>query len=131
MVTYGYKCHNFNKVEGRPIYALFLQAILPLLYRDSTSMPENFEQKLNEMKTTYTHWSARMSQYPHTAERMCRDYFNLFKELLDNRPSLLQDRVWPRQPATLMRALFPEWANALWCRYRRKVGSEGSTVDPS
>lgn len=93
---------------------------LPLLYRESGCMPEycggfglsftaeDFEQKLEEMMETYDYWADRMSDYPHTAERMCEQYYDLFVELLDRRDEILaQRRLW-RRPILLLRWLMPE-----------------------
>jgi len=78
---------------------------LPLLYRESGCLPEycrgfgiafkkdNFEEKLHEMVNTYDHWADRMREYPHTAERMCDNYYNLFVMLLDQRENLLKRRT--------------------------------------
>lgn len=77
---------------------------LPLLYRDSASMPEygagfgipfttdNFEEKLEAMIRDYDQYAARMKDYPHTAEKMCGEYHRLFHDLLSRRESLLAQR---------------------------------------
>lgn len=33
IVTYGYKYHQFNQIEGRPLYGLFLKVVLPIILR--------------------------------------------------------------------------------------------------
>ena len=93
---------------------------LPLLYRESGALPEycdgfgisftaeNFEQKLQEMMDTYDHWAGQMKDYPHTAERMCEQYYNLFVELLDHRDEILEWRRLQRRPIALLWALLPE-----------------------
>jgi hypothetical protein len=70
---------------------------LPLLYRRSGSMPEycdgfgiafdgpDLERGLEEMLRDYGSWADRMGGYPHTAERMCREYHSLFARLLEER----------------------------------------------
>jgi hypothetical protein len=90
---------------------------LPLLYRESGALPEyctgfgisftaeNFEQKLKEMMSTYNHWADRMKDYPHSAERMCEGYYNLFLDLLQRRDDILKQRGWRRRPFWLARAL--------------------------
>jgi hypothetical protein len=90
---------------------------LPLLYRESGALPEycqgfgvsftaeNFEQKLQEMIATYDHWAARMRDYPHTAERMCENYYKLFLELLERRDEIIKQRRWWRKPIWLARTL--------------------------
>ena len=90
---------------------------LPLLYRESGCMPEycdgfgvsftaeSFEQKLEEMMETYDHWADRMIDYPHTAERMSMQYYDLFVELLDRRDEILRRRKWWRWPLWLLKSL--------------------------
>lgn len=77
---------------------------LPLLYRRSGALPEycssfgisfeppDFEERLEEMIRTYGSWADRMHEYPHTAARMCEDYFSLFTALLGKRDELLRSR---------------------------------------
>lgn len=88
---------------------------LPLLYRESGCLPEycngygisftekNFEEKLSEMMTRYHDLADGMKNYPHTAERMCKDYYDLFVELLDKREERLKKRRWWRRPGWLLR----------------------------
>lgn len=88
---------------------------LPLLYRESGSLPEycsgfgisftedNFEEKLSEMMLTYRYWMDRMKGYPHTAERMCENYYNLFLELTERRETILKRRRWWRKPFWLLK----------------------------
>lgn len=90
---------------------------LPLLYRESGGIPEycqgygisftaeNFEQKLQEMITTYEHWVARIKEYPHTAERMCQNYYQLFLELLGRRDEIVKQRRLWQKPVWLARTL--------------------------
>ena len=92
---------------------------LPLLYRESGALPEycrgfgisfttdNFEQKLQEIVDTYDQWVDRMQGYPHTAERMCENYYRLFLELLDCREAIVKRRKWQRNPLWLARTLRP------------------------
>jgi len=86
---------------------------LPLLYRESGALPEycqgfgvgftadNFEQKLQELIDTYDVWADRMHDYPHTAECMCKNYYNLFLELVEHRDEILRRRKWWRKPVWL------------------------------
>lgn len=90
---------------------------LPLLYRESGALPEycngfgvsftaeNFEQKLQDMMDAYDHWADRMKDYPHTAERMCENYYNLFLDLLERRDEIVKRRRWWRGPLWLARTL--------------------------
>jgi hypothetical protein len=66
---------------------------------------ENFEQKLEEMMESYDYWADRMKEYPHSAERMCRSYYELFEELLDRRNEIIAVRKWWRRSVWLMRFL--------------------------
>jgi hypothetical protein len=82
---------------------------LPLLYRESGALPEycngfgisftehNFEQKLSEMMEAYDHWVGKMKDYPHTADRMCEQYYQLCFMLLNHRDEILARRKWPRR----------------------------------
>lgn len=77
---------------------------LPLLYRDSGCMPEyctgygisftasDFEEKLQEIRDTYVHWVAKMTDYPHTAEHTAEAYYKLFVWLLENRTHIIKKR---------------------------------------
>lgn len=90
---------------------------LPLLYRESGALPEycsgfgvpfkteNFDQKLQEMVNTYDQWADRMKDYPHTAEKMCEDYYNLFVSLIERRNEILKQRKWLRGPLWLLRGI--------------------------
>lgn len=88
---------------------------LPLLYRESGCLPEYctgygisfteeyFEESLSEMMTRYHDLADRMKSYPHTAERMCENYYHLFVKLLDKREELFKKRRWWRRPGWLFR----------------------------
>jgi len=77
---------------------------LPLLYIRSGCMPEycegfgvgftpdDFEEKLEEMLSAYDHWAAKMPGYPHTARRMCEEYYRLFCDLIDRRADVAARR---------------------------------------
>jgi hypothetical protein len=70
---------------------------LPLLYRESASMPEygagyglayndaTFESQLEELARTYGTWVVRMPAFPHTSDRMADDYLRLFETLTHRR----------------------------------------------
>lgn len=97
---------------------------LPLLFRDSGSLPEycsgfglmfnldNFEEKLVEMICTYPSWADKMEHYPHTSDRTNKSYYQYFQELLDRRQELIRKRQRRRafewlmssQPIDLVRA---------------------------
>lgn len=81
---------------------------LPLLYRNSGALPEycqsygvmfdfdNFEEKLGEIIRGYEHWADRMKDYPHTTDKMCKDYYALFLQLLDQKEQVIARRNWNR-----------------------------------
>jgi glycosyltransferase involved in cell wall biosynthesis len=87
---------------------------LPILYIKSGSLPEycdgfgisflpeNFDEKLDEMIENYEFWASRMDQFPHTADRMCAAYTQLFQDLLDQRAEIISKRTWVDQ--TLFKA---------------------------
>jgi hypothetical protein len=82
---------------------------LPLLYRDSGSLPEycdgygviyrkdNLEEKLVEMMDSYDDLVRRMNAYPHTSSRTNTAYLQHFLGLLDQRDSILRGRDRWRQ----------------------------------
>jgi hypothetical protein len=92
---------------------------LPLLYRESGCLPEycngfglsfrvdNFEEKLREMMATYDVWADRMEAYPHKAERMCGQYFDLFQNLVNRRDAVIRARTTRRSPGAFLWALLP------------------------
>jgi hypothetical protein len=77
---------------------------LPLFYIESGALPEycdgfgisftpqNFEQKLQEMIKNFDHWTKIMPFYPHTADKMCSEYFSLFDNLMENKEKILARR---------------------------------------
>ncbi len=91
---------------------------LPLLYRESGSLPEycegfgvsfsesNFEEKLSEMVDSYDYWADRMDEYPHTADRMCEEYLSLFYSLIGNRDAVVKNRKRWRYPLWTFRKMF-------------------------
>lgn len=90
---------------------------LPLLYRKSGALPEycdgfgisftseNFSEKLHEMTEKYDCIIKKMLQYPYTAERMCKNYYNLFVKLLVQRGEILNNRKWTKKPIWLLKTL--------------------------
>lgn len=77
---------------------------LPLLYRNSGCMPEycqgfglefttdNFEAKLQEMITSYSTWTDRVLEYPHTVEKTCSAYYSTFIDLIAQQESIVKAR---------------------------------------
>ncbi|MBD3305822.1 hypothetical protein GF339_05515 [candidate division KSB3 bacterium] len=87
---------------------------LPLLYRESGGIPEycqgyglsftaaNFEQQLQKMIATYDSWVDRMASYPHTAEKMCEQYYQVCLQLVDQRDAIIRRRKWRHRALWLM-----------------------------
>ena len=83
---------------------------LPLLYRNSGSHPEycdgfgvmfdekNIDSKINEMIDTYECYVPLMRKYPHTSDRTCEKYGELFSHLIRNRETIISDRNFMRNP---------------------------------
>ena len=73
---------------------------LPILYLESGGIPEycegfglaftpeTFFAQLDRIRAEYPAWRARMSEYPHTAGRMCRSYADLIRDLAGRRAEL-------------------------------------------
>lgn len=90
---------------------------LPLLYRNSGALPEycdgfglmfdseDFGEKLMEMANNYSFWQKKMSEYPHTSEKMGQDYYKLFQDLINNRDCIISRRP-ERKQAGFLRCLF-------------------------
>ena len=90
---------------------------LPVLYRRSGALPQycrgygiefendDFLPALQAMLRTYDVLKRAMPSYPHTAERMCERYLDLFDNLMANRHAILTARKLWRSPASLIRNL--------------------------
>ena len=77
---------------------------LPILYIHSGAFPEycdgfgisfttkNFEEKLQNMLETYDNWINKISKYPHTAEKMNREYYSLFINLMKKKDEIVARR---------------------------------------
>jgi hypothetical protein len=91
---------------------------LPLMYIESGALPEycndfgisftpdNFVEKLEEMIETFDHWAEKIPSYPHTAEKMCNEYYTLFRELLDKRDQILARRKPITKPSLIERTSY-------------------------
>lgn len=88
---------------------------LPLLYRLSGCMPEycdgfgvgflgpeDFEPALEHLIAEYHNVAARMSDFPHTAERMTREWISLLEMLCADSVNLVARRRLWRKPMTLL-----------------------------
>jgi hypothetical protein len=86
---------------------------LPLLYRKSGCMPEycdgfgisfsgqdDFSTSLEQLMKRYGDFVDRMAAYPHTAQRMTREWLSLFEALLSERDRLVKMRKLWRNPLT-------------------------------
>lgn len=88
---------------------------LPLIYRKSGCMPEyctgfgleymgphDVEIALSEMRNTYGSRRLKMTQYPHTAQKMVGEWIDLLCAAVENRDSLVQSRHLWRNPTTFL-----------------------------
>ena len=113
---------------------------LPLLYRDSGGLPEycegfgvpftpgTLETALKRMLTEYDSHTAAMPNYPHTAERMCRDYLGLFEDLVKNRTQLLRvRRPMVRRSCAALTLIARRMDNVYWRLVRRIVARRQPT----
>jgi hypothetical protein len=93
---------------------------LPLLYRGSGCMPEycagfgvefsgpaDLATALNRVIANYPILVAKMASYPHTAERMTREWIALFEALLPERANLVSRRRLWRDPWTALANQLP------------------------
>jgi hypothetical protein len=77
---------------------------LPILYINSGSLPEycegygigfehdDFESKLEEIRERYQEFVPLLKNYPHTAQRACDEYYQLFNDLLTKKDDLIKSR---------------------------------------
>ena len=77
---------------------------LPVMYINSGGVPEyaedyglefninNFEAKLEEIIRDYKKYIRLLEKYPFTAEKMCKDYMNLFNHLINDRNKFIELR---------------------------------------
>jgi len=93
---------------------------LPLLYRQSGCMPEycsgfgvafsgpdDFTEALTRLTGQYSSFVAKMSAYPHTAERMTREWISLFERLHQQRQEIVARRNLWRDPWAALRIQIP------------------------
>ncbi len=92
---------------------------LPLLYRRSGCLPEycdgfgvsfdetDFETGLRQLIEQYDSLAAAMPGYPHTAERTCANYLDLFDQLIKSREQTLASRRLWRNPRLVLRNQLP------------------------
>jgi len=81
------------------------QCGLPILYINSGGIPEycegygeifnpeDFESKLNKMIDDYDSYVEKMISYPYSSEKMCKEYYSLFEDLINNKTYFLEKRV--------------------------------------
>lgn len=92
---------------------------LPLLYRRSGALPEycagfgigfddtDFTAALRQMLEQYGSHVENMAGYTHTAEHMCKEYIDLFDQMLAQRNAILEDRRPWRNPWLVLRNQVP------------------------
>ena len=93
---------------------------LPLLYRQSGCMPEyctgfgvpfdgpgDLEAALERLLGEYNALAGRMSQYPHRADRMTREWIDLFEDLVSRREEIVARRRLWRNPWLVLRNQIP------------------------
>ncbi len=80
------------------------QCSLPLLFIDSGGIPEycndyglifnsdDFETKLLEMYENYDFYLKKIIEYPFNSEKMCREYLDLFENLIKHRKNTISSR---------------------------------------
>ncbi len=102
---------------------------LPLLYRLSGALPEycrghgigfdthNWPERLEHATQQYDTLHDAMRSYSFTAQRMCRAYFKLMKEMVARRRELIAQR----QRAALWRGALGGWGNAVRVVARRRL----------
>jgi hypothetical protein len=64
---------------------------------------DDFEGALKKMCMGYDKWLRRIDNYPHTSDRMCEKYMELFNSLLERREEILSGRELWRNPWTFLR----------------------------
>ena len=90
---------------------------LPLLYITSGGLPEycsgygvsftveTFESKLEEITGNYSYWCKKIANYPHTSDKMCKQYLDLFNDLVDKNQQLTKSRRLWRDPLFMLRSI--------------------------
>ena len=81
------------------------QCGLPVLYLNSGGIPEfcngyglmfeenNFEKKLNEIINNYKNYEQKMNTYPFNAEKMCKEYLDLFLDMKKYDKEIVEERA--------------------------------------
>jgi hypothetical protein len=93
---------------------------LPIIYRSSGALPEycdgfgvkfsgpeDLPAALERMMAEFDRWRTSLEEYPHTAERMCREYIGLFEQLVSERDEIVARRRLWREPWTVLRNQVP------------------------
>ncbi len=93
---------------------------LPILFRDSGSLPEYCKKygisfqgiedivlALEKMMDNYKILKEKMKLYDRTAEKMCAEYNSLFNELYKNRRTLVKKRKLLKNPWLILRNQIP------------------------
>ena len=93
---------------------------LPILFRNSGSLPEyckkygvSFEGieditlSIKEIKKNYEKYKKNINLYDRTSDRMCLEYYNLFRKLYNNRNIYLTKRSLLKNPWLILRNQIP------------------------
>ena len=83
---------------------------LPILYQNSGCMKEycdgfgeeynkeNLFEKLENLTQKYSYYQKKTHNYRLNSEFTCSNYYHLFKDLMDRKKEILQERKWPKIP---------------------------------
>ncbi len=93
---------------------------LPILYRDSGSLPEycrgfgvSFNNDLDVINGlekiiyNYDYFKDKIAFYDRSSEKMCGEYYDLFKDLLEKKFKVLEKRNLFKNPWLILRNQFP------------------------
>ena len=93
---------------------------LPVLFRDSGSLPEYCEKyglsfqgvddivkALKKMRENYKIYKEKIKSYDKTSNKMCSEYYTLFNELYNNRRTLVKKRNLFKNPWLVLRNQIP------------------------
>ncbi len=94
------------------------QCGLPILYLNSGGTPEyckdygiefelsNLEEKLDEMINNYKNYYEKMIDYSFSSERMCNEYFKIFRELVNEKEKVLEKRKLKNKSNTILKNFY-------------------------
>ena len=94
------------------------QCGLPILYINSGGTPEycnrygiefsisNLEEKLDEMINNYKMYAKKINEYPFSSEKMCKEYFELFTDLINERDEIIVKRKFKNKSNKILRNIY-------------------------